>query len=89
MQKFAYFEDVVTLTLNPQKCVGCGLCVEVCPHAVLQMANGRVRIADRGACMECGACARNCPAAALDVRTGEGCAQAILNEMLGRKCECC
>lgn len=89
MQNFAYFEDVVTLTLAPQKCVGCGLCVEVCPHAVLRLENGRVYIADRGACMECGACARNCPTAALDVRTGEGCAIAILNEMLGRKCECC
>ena len=89
MQNFAYFEDVVTLNVNPQKCVGCGLCVEVCPHAVLRLENGRARIADLGACMECGACARNCPTAAIDVRTGEGCAQAIINEMLGRKCECC
>ncbi len=67
------------LSITSHKYVGCGLCVEVCPHAVLEMANGRARIADLGACMERGACARNCPATALDVRTGEGCAQAILN----------
>ena len=88
MEKFVYLENVVTLELDAEKCVGCGMCLEVCPHAVFAMNNGKAQIADRNACMECGACATNCPAEALSVEAGEGCAVAILNEMLGRGCTC-
>ena len=89
MGELIYFKDVVTLALDREKCVGCGMCLVVCPHAVIALNNGHARIINRDACMECGACARNCPVEALFVRTGEGCAKAILNEMMGRECECC
>ncbi len=75
-----YIRNVVTLDLSPSKCVGCGRCVEVCPHHVfrIQAANGKkAELVDRDACMECGACARNCPAEAIAVRAGVGCAWAI------------
>jgi len=51
--------------------------------------NGRVRIKDRDACMECGACARNCPSEALKVRSGVGCAAALINAALGRNSSSC
>ena len=89
MGKLIYFKDVVTLALDREKCVGCGMCLVVCPHVVFALNNGHARIINRDACMECGACARNCPVEALYVQTGEGCAKAILSEMIGRKCECC
>ncbi len=73
-----YLKDVVTLQLAQEKCTGCGMCLDVCPHAVFAREGRVVRIADRDACMECGACARNCPAAAIQVRSGVGCAYAIL-----------
>jgi ferredoxin len=84
-----YLRDVVTLTLDQEKCMGCGTCLFVCPHAVLSLTDGKVEIANRDACMECGACARNCPAEALDVRSGVGCAAAVINAMLGRKKSSC
>ena len=89
MGKLIYFKNTVTLEMDTGKCVGCGMCLRVCPHSVFAMDNGVARISDRDACMECGACARNCPAEAINVTSGEGCARAIINEMLGRKCDCC
>jgi NAD-dependent dihydropyrimidine dehydrogenase PreA subunit len=87
--QLVYLKDVVTLRLEEQKCIGCGTCLLVCPRAVLSLTNGKIEIADRDACMECGACARNCPVDALTVRTGEGCAAAVINSMLGKKKSSC
>lgn len=89
MNLLIYLKDVVTLKLEQKKCVGCGMCLYVCPHAVLSLTNGKIDIANRDACMECGACARNCPAEALHVRSGVGCATAVINAMLGRKSSSC
>ncbi len=67
-----YIDDVSTLILNPDKCIGCGLCVEVCPHRVFELDNKKARIADFNACIECGACVNNCPARAIEVTPGVG-----------------
>jgi ferredoxin len=89
MKHYVYLKDVVTLQLDAEKCTGCGQCLFVCPHAVLVRADGRVAVGDRDACMECGACARNCPADAIRVEAGVGCAQAVINSMLGRDGSSC
>ena len=77
-----YLPDVVTLELNEERCSGCGVCLEVCPHPVFELRNGKARIVCRDACMECGACALNCPVHALTVRAGVGCATAIITSAL-------
>lgn len=89
MGKLIYLKDVVTLKLDQEKCVGCGMCLTVCPHDVLSVTNGRARIEDRDACMECGACIRNCPTEAMTVRAGVGCASAVINAALGRTDSAC
>ena len=90
MGNMVYLKDVVTLALDTQKCTGCGMCIEVCPHGVFKMNGKNVQIIDRDACMECGACSRNCPALAIGVEAGVGCAAAVINSMLGRNGgECC
>jgi len=84
MTRLRYIKNVTTLALDEEKCIGCGICLTVCPHAVFGMnGNKRVRIEDHDACMECGACALNCPTAALTVTSGVGCAAAVINSMLG------
>lgn len=90
MGKLVYLKDVVTLALDQEKCVGCGICLIVCPHEVFSMNNGHARIDDRDLCMECGACARNCSTEAVTVRAGVGCAAAVINTALGRDgASCC
>jgi len=91
MGQLVYLKNVVSLKLDQERCAGCGVCLSVCPHAVLSLTNGKIEIADRDACMECGACARNCPVEALTVQAGVGCATAVINSKLKRKssCSCC
>ena len=90
MESCSYLKNVVTLRLDQEKCTGCGMCLMVCPHAVLATENGHVRIENRDACMECGACAQNCPSEALGVEAGVGCAAAVINAALGRdSASCC
>jgi len=73
-----YLENVVTLELTDEKCIGCGKCEEVCPHRVLSVQDKKARIVARDSCIECGACALNCPAEAIKVEAGVGCAAAII-----------
>ncbi len=89
MGQLIYLKDVVTLELDHKKCVGCGMCALVCPHAVLGMNDGYAQIENRDACMECGACARNCPTEAVTVQAGVGCATAVINTALGRDSSSC
>jgi len=85
MKGFRYLENVATLELDQSRCIGCGRCLEVCPHQVFSMEDRLATLADRDACMECGACAGNCPVEALRVDTGVGCATGLINEWLRDK----
>lgn len=84
-----YLKNVVTLEYEKEKCTGCGLCTEVCPHSVFGLEDGKAVIRDRDLCMECGACARNCPFSAINVRAGVGCAYAVLFGKLKSGEPCC
>lgn len=83
-----YLANVTTLKLDREKCIGCGMCEIVCPHAVFSVVDGKAFIADQDACMECGACARNCSANAICVNSGVGCATGIISGALGGS-TCC
>ena len=76
--KHKYLKNVVTLRLIEDKCVGCGMCLNVCPHGVFKLKEGKAQIFDKDSCMECGACAKNCAFSAIEVKSGTGCAQAII-----------
>lgn len=82
MKGFRYLENVVTLKLDQQTCIGCGRCPQVCPHQVFEMVDKKAVMRDRDACIECGACALNCPVKAISVDAGVGCASGMINEWL-------
>lgn len=50
------------VTVFPNWCKGCGLCVEFCPQDVLEQAeDGRVIVARPEACIACRWCELRCP----------------------------
>lgn len=78
-----------SLRIDPDRCAGCGMCLNVCPHAVIAIEEGKAIARAPERCMECGACRMNCPLGAIAVQAGVGCAQAILRGMLGGKAPSC
>ena len=76
-----YLKNVSTLKLMTDKCIGCNICVNVCPHRVFEVSNGKARVTN-DKCIECGACALNCPVSAIEVNAGVGCASAIIRGWL-------
>lgn len=89
MKGQTYLKNVVTLELDTDKCIGCGLCAAVCPHRVFEMKEKKAAIVDVDLCMECGACGLNCPVEAINVKSGVGCAAAVLNGIFSGGQPCC
>lgn len=69
-------QNVVTAVVSQDLCIGCGLCVPVCPSEALEMRWNEYGLAEpaliRASCSGCPACLRVCPFAeqALSVATG-------------------
>jgi NAD-dependent dihydropyrimidine dehydrogenase PreA subunit len=82
METMTYLRNVVTLQLNEEKCNGCSMCINVCPHNVFELQKGKAKIIHLDYCMECGACAKNCAKEAISVKSGVGCAAGIINGIL-------
>ena len=77
-----YIRNGTSLAVDPDNCSGCGICLDVCPHAVLELRERKAVVAARDRCMECGACRLNCPHEAIAVTAGVGCVAAIVNGLL-------
>ncbi len=85
MDTLRYLDNVATLHLDGEACVGCGECTLVCPHGVFEVNEHKAALVDLGGCMECGACANNCPASAITVSPGVGCAVYIIQTWIKGK----
>jgi len=81
--KLEYLKNVASIKIDsPDKCIGCGMCTDVCPHNVFTMNNNKAEIINKDACMECGACKLNCPVGIITVNSGVGCAAAIIGGII-------
>lgn len=57
------------ITIYPDWCKGCGICVEFCPASVLALGkDGKARVVKPEECINCGFCERHCPDFAIVVR---------------------
>ena len=67
----------ITSQVNPEKCIGCGRCAEICPYNAIEMVEtikemGLYTVSEKKAhiidavCKGCGACAAECPLGAID-----------------------
>jgi NAD-dependent dihydropyrimidine dehydrogenase PreA subunit len=59
------------ITIDQEKCNGCGLCVSDCPEGALQVIEGKARLVGDLLCDGLGACLKSCPANAIFVEERE------------------
>lgn len=59
------------ITIDEDKCNGCGVCVPGCPEGALQVIDGKVRLVSDLLCDGLGACVGECPEGALKVEKKE------------------
>jgi NAD-dependent dihydropyrimidine dehydrogenase PreA subunit len=52
------------ITINSERCNGCGACIEVCPSGALYLVEGLAAV-DNTLCRDCEACIAACPTDAL------------------------
>ncbi|MBA3046141.1 MAG: 4Fe-4S binding protein [Candidatus Thermoplasmatota archaeon] len=53
--------------VNKDECVGCGLCVDVCPNGAIKMEDG-IAVIDADACIDCEVCVGECPNGAISMK---------------------
>jgi len=53
------------IAVKSEKCVGCGICEEVCPRGAIKV--GEIAIIDEAKCNLCGLCVRECPNQAIEI----------------------
>jgi ferredoxin len=55
------------ITIDTEKCTGCGLCIPNCPEGALQIIDGKARLVSDLFCDGLGACLGHCPEGAITV----------------------
>ena len=53
------------ITVDKEKCNGCGECVDICPAEVLELANEKMEVANIDECLGCESCVETCPESAI------------------------
>ena len=53
--------DLITYSIDPETCDGCGLCAKHCPEACISGKKKKLFTIDTAACIRCGVCREVCP----------------------------
>ena len=60
-------KDLISFSIDPEICDGCGLCAEHCPEACITGKKKKLFTIDSAACIRCGVCRDVCPVNAVQV----------------------
>ena len=60
--------DLITYSVDPEKCTGCTVCSRVCPTGAASGERKKVHTIDPAKCTKCGACRESCKFDAIIVR---------------------
>jgi pyruvate formate lyase activating enzyme len=71
----------IDLLFQPEKCIGCKRCMEMCPHGAILANDGELSF-DRDLCQNCGRCAESCYAEARVMSGRRVTADWVLQEVL-------
>ena len=72
------------LIIRPERCIGCGACLDVCPEGAISTSNN-LYFTDRQLCKVCGACVEICFAEAREIIGREMTADEVIEEVLQDK----
>jgi heterodisulfide reductase subunit A len=70
MAKGSVAVEPIVSHVNPEMCIGCGICVSLCPYQAIQMVKaGKRKKAETiaASCKGCGICASHCPKLAISM----------------------
>ena len=59
---------LITYSIDPEKCTGCGLCIKVCPTQATSGEKKKAHKIDNDKCTRCGACIESCKFEAILVK---------------------
>ena len=60
--------ESVTAMVNPAKCTGCGVCVEVCAYNAVSLDDNGISVINTSMCKGCGACVAGCRSDAVTLK---------------------
>jgi NAD-dependent dihydropyrimidine dehydrogenase PreA subunit len=60
-------QALIRYEIDDEKCKGCGICLEACPHGSIRGEKKKVHTIDQDTCQKCGICIEECKLDAINV----------------------